>query len=84
MPSFGLIRGFDLAPANGARDPAAVLVAIDSNRLDIGSRRCLALMIELRLCFQQVAGILKDDVGVGVARLMGVNQPHPGLRRVLL
>ena len=41
-------------------------------------------MIERRLCLEQVARIFKDDSRVGVARLMDVDSPHLGLRRVLL
>lgn len=61
MPSFGLIRGFDLPPANAARDPAAVLVALDRYRLDIYPRCRLVLVVERRLRLNQVTGIFKDN-----------------------
>jgi hypothetical protein len=61
-----------------------VFVLLDGDRMDIGSRRRLALVIERRLCFQQVAGIFKDYASVNVARLVDVDPPHPGLFHVLL
>src|SRR5262245_24741392 len=53
---FRLIRGFYHPPPAASGDAVAVFVLLDVDRMDIGSRRRLALVIERRLCFQQVAG----------------------------
>ncbi len=74
MPSFGLIRGFDLPPANAARDPAALLVALDGYRLDVDPRRRLVLVVERRLRFEQVTGIFKDNSRVGTCFPLPLHQ----------
>jgi hypothetical protein len=71
-----------LTPANPARNAIALLVTLHGDRMRIDSSCRLVLVIERRLCFEQVARVLKDDPRVGVARLVNIDCSDPGLRRI--
>ncbi len=61
-----------------------MFIFFHSDRMNVYTRRRLIFVIERRLCFEQVAAIFKDDSRIGVARLVNVDLPDSGLRRILL